>query len=90
MKIYGELVGFQSLTSKKGTDCLFGWILQDFPTDSKDALGCKAVQIAAFGDDAGYIKSEIAKNKFLNKNVEVLGNWSNNTFNTLQISEWKR
>lgn len=89
MTLKGKLIGFSCITSKKGTDCIFGWVTQEFDAGDKTSVGCRATQIQAFGDDCYSLKKQIQDNKLINKNVSCLGNWSNNSFSCLQIEEVK-
>lgn len=87
MNIQGKLIGFNKIQSKKGTDCFFGWIIVPFSDDDKNAMGSKAIQICAFKDDCEKIFDSIRKDQLINKEVDCLGSFSNNSFNVLQITK---
>lgn len=80
MIISGTLTGYQSITSKKGTDCLFAF-LSDIPFNNADnALGQKVMQVAAFGQDAVKLRADLDDMKALKKKISFSGMYQGNTF----------
>lgn len=87
MNIQGKLIGFNKIQSKKGTDCFFGWVIVPFNDDDKNAFGSKSIQICAFGKDCENIFECVRKDQLVNKEVNCMGTYSNNSFNVLQITK---
>lgn len=80
MIISGTLTGYQSIKSKKGTDCFFAF-LSDMPfNNADDALGLKVMQVAAFGQDAIKLRADLDNLKALKKKVSFSGMYQGNTF----------
>lgn len=84
MTIKGQLIGYDRITSKKGTDCFFGWVLYEFPEHSS-GVGLRVASLCAFGYDSVDIQSKIEKGKLLDKQVFVTGMNQGNSFITLDI-----
>lgn len=87
MNIQGKLIGFNKIQSKKGTDCFFGWVVVPFGDDDANGFGSRAVQICAFGKDCTTIFDSVRKDQLVNKDVNCMGTYSNNSFNVLQITK---
>ena len=84
MNIIGKLVGFDRITSKKGTDCFFGWVECDFPLNSS-GVGIKCENICAFSNDSNDLQEKVIKGKLLGTKVNVVGMRQGNSFVAVDI-----
>lgn len=87
MEIKGELIGCNTFTSKKGTDCFFASLATPFDTSKEpNGIGGKVINMAAFGSDAIKLYKSIMDNKMCCEDVSCTGMFSNGIFNVLDIS----
>ena len=84
MIITGELIGYDRITSKKGTDCFFAWVEVPFNTNTS-GIGLKCESICAFSSDSSDLHSKVEKGKLLNKIVTCVGMRQGNSFVAVDI-----
>ena len=86
MIIKGKLIGYDCITSKKGTDCFFGWLLTDFPVSS-GGVGMKCEQLAAFAGDSKLISDKVVKLQLVDKEVTCSGMRQGNSFIVVDVNK---
>lgn len=84
MTITGELIGYDRITSKKGTDCFFAWVEVPF-SGNGSGTGLKCESVCAFSNDSSELHSKVDKGKLLNKIVTVVGMRQGNSFVAVDI-----
>ena len=84
MNIKGVLIGFDRITSKKGTDCFFAWVETKF-SENSSGVGIKCENICAFSNDSSDLQDKVMKGKLLNQKVEVIGMRQGNSFIAVDI-----
>ena len=84
MNITGKLVGYDRITSKKGTDCFFAFVETPVP-ENGSGLGLKVESCCAFGNDSADLSDKIFKGNLLNKKVTCTGMRQGNSFITVDI-----
>lgn len=90
MTIKGKLMGVNSFTSKKGTNCLFGNVATEFDADREpNGVGLKVIPIQAFGYDADEIYKTIMHDSLVAKDVTVNGMFVNGAFSAISIQREK-
>lgn len=90
MTVYGELIGCNLINSKKGTDCLFGFLKTNYDSNREsNGLGNKVIQFCSFGKEAASLYDQIRNDKLIGKTCEGVGLYNGSNFNIVQINSKK-